>query len=135
MKKNLLLIVIPIVLLTGCYSQTQLSSNDSAKTEEQNKEQQIYQNFVNIKYRDDPVDIANERFEALDTSKSSVVRGAWYDVDNNYMVINLNGTYYHYCGMPIIAWTSLKSADSFGSHYNKYIKGSYDCRNNYVPDY
>ncbi|MBT3705074.1 KTSC domain-containing protein [Candidatus Peregrinibacteria bacterium] len=51
------------------------------------------------------------------------------------MVINLNGTYYHYCGMPSSAWSSFERADSFGTYYNKYIEGDYDCRYNYVPTY
>ena len=64
-----------------------------------------------------------------------MVRGAWYDDENQYMVINLNGTYYHYCGMPESVWNTYEKANSFGSSYNAYIKGNYDCRDNYVPQY
>lgn len=91
--------------------------------------------LVRVAYRSDPVDIADPAFEYLDTSGSSLVRGAWYDADTGYMVINLNGTYYHYCGMPISAWIAFQGASSFGSHYNSSIQGRYDCRVGVVPDY
>jgi len=90
---------------------------------------------VYVKYRDTLVDIGHPRFEYLDTSKSSWVRGAWYDDDNQYMIINLSGVNYHYCGMSKSAWDLFKKASSFGSYYNTYIKGRYDCRTYPVPDY
>jgi len=90
-------------------------------------------NYVDVRYRNDPVDVAS--FEYLNTSRSSWVRGAWYDADNQYMIINLQGTNYHYCGMPSSAWRSFKSASSFGSHYNAFIKSNYDCQYNHPPDY
>ena len=91
--------------------------------------------IIYVKYRRDRVDINHPRWEYLNTSKSSWVRGAWYDDDNDYMIINLSGTYYHYCSLPQSTWNSFKRASSFGSYYNAYIKGDYDCRRNYVPDY
>lgn len=134
MKKIFLPLSI-LFVLSGCVDQSQNQSG----LEEQNiqivEEEQKNQNYVDIKYRDDDVDIADKKFEALDTSKSSFVRGAWYDDGNDYMVINLNGVYYHYCGMPDSTWLNFKKADSFGGHYKKYIKGNYDCRENYVPNY
>jgi len=100
-----------------------------------NQVKRVISNYVDVKYREEPVDIADQEFEELDTSKSSFIRGAWYDEDNDYMIINLDGTYYQYCGMLNRTWASFKTADSFGSHYNKYIKGEYDCRLNKVPNY
>jgi hypothetical protein len=32
-----------------------------------------------VKYRQTPVDVADPRFEYLDTSRSSFITGAWYD--------------------------------------------------------
>ena len=37
-----------------------------------------------VKYRDTPVCL--DEFEYQDTSKSSFVRGAWYDASNDYML-------------------------------------------------
>ncbi len=92
-------------------------------------------NYINIRYRSDNVDIAHPRFEYLNTARSSWIRGAWYDEKNGYMIINLNGVYYHYCSMPRSVWNSFKSASSFGTFYNQRIKGMYDCRIHPVPQY
>lgn len=47
-------------------------------------------NKAYVKYRDLPVCL--ERFTYQDTSKSSFVRGAWYDVSKSYMLLGLSGT-------------------------------------------
>lgn len=91
--------------------------------------------YIYVKYRNDPIDISHPRFEHLDTSKSSLVKGAWYDEENRYMIINLSGTYYHYCSLPITTWSLFKSAGSFGIFYNNFIKSRYDCRTYPVPEY
>lgn len=131
MKKIFLLLSI-VLILAGCGSQGGVASS---AYDQGVSEKQAYHNYVDIKYREDSVDLADARFEYLNTSESSFVNGAWYDNSNLYMVINLSGTYYHYCGMPVGTWSSFGSADSFGTYYNKYIKGNYDCRNNPVPEY
>lgn len=130
--KSLLIIFVLLIsglFLSGCTSvePTQYSSNykNTAHTPR----------YISVKYRNSSVDINHSRWEKIDTSSSSFVNGAWYDSQNRYMIINLNGTYYHYCGLPLSAWSSFKSASSFGSHFNSNIKGRYDCRVNPVPDY
>ena len=70
--------------------------------------------YVNVKYRDDKVNISASNFEPLNKSDSTV-KGAWYDSSNEYMVIKLSGTYYHYCGMPNSAWRDFSSASSLYS--------------------
>jgi KTSC domain len=91
--------------------------------QQQQQEAATGKNVIWVKYRETPVDLADRRFEYLDTSKSSFITGAWYDRNNSYMVIGLQGTYYHYCRMPKDAWDALRAADSFGKHYNAFIKG------------
>jgi KTSC domain len=91
--------------------------------------------IVWVKYRQTPVNVADRCFEYLDTSRSSFITGAWYDGSNSYMVIGLRGTYYHYCRMPSNAWNAFRAADSFGRHYNAFIKGNFDCRLGGVPVY
>jgi hypothetical protein len=88
-----------------------------------------------IKYRNTPVDVGHPRFQYLDTTRSSFVTGAWYDSSNRYMVIGLRGTNYHYCQMPEKVWISFRAADSFGTYYNRFIMGRYDCRLGGVPMY
>lgn len=90
--------------------------------------------IISVKYRNDPIDLNSGDFEYFSTS-SSFVNGLWYDQNNQYMIILLNSTYYHYCGLPLSEWRGFKSAESFGTYYNQRIKGNYDCRKGHVPSY
>ena len=90
--------------------------------------------YVKVKYRDDKVNISSSNFEPLDKSDSTV-KGAWYDSGNEYMVIRLGGTYYHYFGMPGSVWEGLKATSSPYDYYQDDIKGNFDCRENPVPRY
>ena len=94
-----------------------------------------YGPVVKVKYRKTPVDLGHPRFAFKDTSKSSYVRGAWYDGANRYMVIRLKATYYHFCRMPSRSWSQFKAAPSHGRHFSNHIKGHYDCRQGGVPSY
>ena len=94
-----------------------------------------YGPVVKVKYRKTPVDLGHPRFAFKDTSKSSYVRGAWYDGANRYMVIRLKATYYHFCRMPSRSWSQFKAAPSHGRHFSNHIKGRYDCRQGGVPSY
>lgn len=91
-------------------------------------------NLIEIKSSTKPKSEHFYDFEYFPTS-SSFVNGLWYDQSNQYMIILLNSTYYHYCRLPLSEWRSFKSADSFGTYYNQRIKGNYDCRQGYVPSY
>lgn len=90
--------------------------------------------YVKIKYRDDKVNISASNFESLSRSDPTV-KGAWYDDGNEYMVIKLGDTYYHYCGMPGGEWSEFSSSGSLYSYYQDNIKGNFDCRINPVPSY
>ena len=124
LKKGRLLGICVLLLLAGC------ASSNSGESQEQ-----WTPNYLNVKYRADPVDIAAPYFESLGRSDSSVVEGAWFDSENEYLVINLQETVYHYCGIGSSTWSSLKSAESMGSYYQNYIKGNFDCRVFPVPVY
>ncbi len=67
-------------------------------------------------------------FSCTDVERSSFVRRVCYDKANQYMLISLNGVYYHYCAIDAATVASLMSADSVGSYYNATIKGRFDCR-------
>jgi hypothetical protein len=88
--------------------------------------------IVDVKYRG-PVDL--KHFACTNTERSSFIKRICYDHSNGYMVISLNGIYYHYCGIDNETVTSLLEADSMGRFYNSAIKGRFDCRVNRVPDY
>jgi KTSC domain-containing protein len=51
------------------------------------------------------------------------------------MLINLNGTYYHYCLIDNGTVSSLLNAGSMGRFYNASIKGHFDCRVHQAPTY
>jgi hypothetical protein len=86
--------VLVLVLITGFFAQDQNTLAAAATPK----------HVVWVKYRQTPVDLADRRFEYLDTSRSSFITGAWYDGSNSYMVIGLRGTYYFDCrlgGVPV----------------------------------
>jgi KTSC domain-containing protein len=86
---------------------------------------------VHVKYRG-PVDL--KPFVCTDT-ESSFVKRVCYDSANTYMLISLNGTYYHYCEIDGATVLALLSAESKGRYYNASVKGRFDCRVNRVPAY
>jgi hypothetical protein len=92
---------------------------------------------IDVKYRG-TVDL--KTFECRDVNRSSFIQRVCYDKGQSYMVINLNGTYYHYCELPPAAYDALMAAHSMGQFYNQNIKGSgsdgpYDCRTHRLPSY
>jgi len=129
MKKVAFISLILLVVLAGCGATTASAPTNFTNQEYSSSTTSNHvADFVSVKYRSDSVDIADPQFEELDTSKSSFVEGAWYDSDNQYMVIKLDDTYYHYCGMPQNMWREFKKASSFGKKYIASIKGNYDSR-------
>ncbi len=90
--------------------------------------------WVTVKYRDTPVDVS--QMDVLDRSGGDV-RQAWYDRSNRYLVIDLNGTKYHYCAVSPSDWSEFKSADLLEAHYRQhYYQGIHDCREvGMVPSY
>jgi len=92
---------------------------------------------VEVKYRG-PVDL--KPFICQDITRSSFVNRVCYDKPNQYMLIQLRSTYYHYCEIPDRTVAELLNAPSIGKFYNANIKGSgsdgpYDCRSHRSPIY
>lgn len=87
---------------------------------------------VVVKYRG-ALDLSNLHCEWV--TRSSLVQRLCYDPRQSYVVVNLNGTYYHYCGVPASVVTEWRQAASMGRFYNTSIKGRYDCRVGPVPRY
>ena len=92
----------------------------------------IHAESVFVKYRGE-VNLAP--FECTAVAASSVVRRVCYDRRERYMIINLSGTYYHYCEIDNGTVRGLLAADSKGRFFNSEIKGRFDCRVNRVPPY
>ena len=92
---------------------------------------------VNVKYRG-LVDLAPFACETI--TRSSFITRVCYDAANQYMIIKLMQTYYHYCEIDAGTVAALKTAGSMGRYYNANIKGSgqegpFDCRTHRVPNY
>lgn len=87
---------------------------------------------VFVKYRG-AVDLAP--FECELITRSSLIKRLCYDPKESYVIVNLTGTYYHYCEVPAGIVASWYQADSMGRYYNARIKGQYDCRVYRMPLY
>jgi KTSC domain len=92
---------------------------------------------VNVKYRG-IVDL--KPFACTDITRSSFIQRVCYDKTQSYMLIDLRGVYYHYCGLPAAILEAFMAAPSMGQFYNQNIKGSgtdgpFDCRTHRVPEY
>lgn len=96
-----------------------------------------YAEEVHVKYRG-LVDLAP--FVCEEVTRSSFIRRVCYDRNNQYMVILLNSTYYHYCEIDERTVRSLMQAVSMGKFFNTYILGDgtdgpFDCRTHRIPGY
>lgn len=87
---------------------------------------------VYVKYRG-PVDLAP--FNCAWIARSSFIERLCYDSRERYIVVDLQGTYYHYCEVPAAIVDDWKNSDSMGRFYNANIKGRYDCRLLHMPSY
>ena len=87
---------------------------------------------VQVKYRG-PVNLAAFTCEAI--KRSSFIERVCYDAKNTYMLIDLSGTWYHYCEIDQGTVSSLLAAESMGHFFDTSIKGSFDCRTHRVPAY
>ena len=87
---------------------------------------------VFVKYRGE-VDLKPFKCESI--TRSSLVKRLCYDAKEQYVIVSLNGTYYHYCEVPSAVVSSWRQAESMGRFYNQNVKGNFDCRVNRVPAY
>ncbi len=85
--------------------------------------------LLSVKYRDGYVDVSGFLYQ--DTSDSSWITRIWYDEDNDYLIIGLNGINYQYCGVPADVWEDIIDYDKHGSYgktYRQYLNGNYSCQ-------
>jgi len=92
----------------------------------------VHAETVNVKYRG-PVNLAP--FQCEWVTRSSFITRVCYDPREQYMIIGLQGSYYHYCEIDEETVSALRSAQSMGRFYNSGIKGNFDCRSHRMPTY
>lgn len=88
--------------------------------------------WITVKYRATPVDVAAPYFTHA-YGGGDGISDAWYDKANQYLLIGINGTFYHYCRVPEGVWASVSGMSM--SSYRSLLKGSCDCRLGGVPSY
>ena len=95
--------------------------------------------WVDVKYRIDPVNVASGSFQHWVplTSETGNVRQVWYSSKHDYMLIQLGPTVYHYCEFGAIEWNAFLNADDVDRYYKSFIRGLslFDCRNAAVPPF
>jgi hypothetical protein len=93
---------------------------------------------VTVKYQG-PVNLRS--FDCTSVNKSSFVKRVCYEQSKRYMVIDLSGTYYHYCNIDRPTVSGLLAASSMGQFFNARIRsqgaqrGPFDCRDHPVPTF
>lgn len=92
---------------------------------------------VLVKYRGE---VPLDTFQCVTIDCSSLVERVCYDPGQQYMVILLKGTYYHYCEIDQGTVDALLAAESMGRYFLAIIRGSgsdgpFDCRTHPVPAY
>ena len=76
--------------------------------------------------------VSLDNFDCTNTVSSFVNRVCHNDKDD-YVVVLLNTTYYHYCRIPSSTVNSWLNASSKGKFYLSNIKGRFDCRLGGIP--
>ena len=85
---------------------------------------------IYVKFRGN-LDLAPFKCESV--NRSSVVKRLCYDSKEQYAIVNLKGTYYHYCEIPSKGISDRREAPSMGGFYRSQVKGNYDGRVYSVP--
>lgn|GEM_PF-1417180 len=138
--KGLLFILLALALC-GCAADQQPTIGNPEVSDSQAEKRETIPvveqktNYVEVKYRATPVNLAAPGFEYHNTDVSSFIRGAWYDKQNRYLVMNIDGIYYNYCGVLEYVWRGFKESESYGRYFNASIKESFDYKNCVGLDY
>ena len=86
-----------------------------------------------MKFRRSHVDVSG--FDHFEFEDDDELPEAWYDAENEYLLLCLEDTVYHYTRVPADVWTELKGEEDAMSFYEMEIEGNYDARDGGVPSY
>jgi hypothetical protein len=77
-----------------------------------------------------------QQFTCTDIPTSKFLRRVCYDEGKAYLLVELQDTWLHYCGVNQAVVSSFISATSVASFYNSKIRsGPFNCRGKDVPSY
>ncbi len=68
-------------------------------------------------------------------TRNSDTKRLCYDSNERYVIVNLTGTYYHYCDVPSEVVTAWLHADPMNEYYNRHVRRRFDCRLSPAPTY
>lgn len=92
---------------------------------------------VSVKYQG-PVPL--DTFQCADVDRDNNINRVCYDAAQQYMIIKLGRTYYHYCEIDAGTVGNLFAAASMNQYFQSHIRGTgtdgpFDCRTHQVPEY
>lgn len=88
---------------------------------------------VTVKYRNGAC-VPLEKLDCKPTV-STFINQLCYDEKNQYMLLLLKETWYHYCNIPKDEVGRFRGSESLGKFYNQEIKGKFGCAGLSVPNY
>lgn len=124
--------VLVLCVITSCSPSEETQAKDQAQSAQAAAQQENVNESVYVKYRG-PVNLAPFNCEWV--TRSSVIQRLCYDSKEQYVIVSLAGTYYHYCEVPPEIVSQWCEADSIGRYYNAQTKERFDCRVNRMPAY
>jgi hypothetical protein len=90
---------------------------------------------IDVKFHDDSVNVDNGNFVEMDLISSSLVKEIFYDESNQYLLVRVKNTFYHYCNIPQKYIHDWIHASSLGRYYTDIIKGDFGCIGKSIPYY
>ena len=91
--------------------------------------EKLQENFTSYNEAESKIEKAHFNFtDKVNTSKSSwVISARFYSCNkqDGYFILETSKKSYIFQSLPITIWNDFKNAESFGSFYNKFIRGRY----------
>ena len=66
-------------------------------------------------------------FKCETVARSANVKRICYDEPNEYLLVSLNGIWYHFCGVKPATVRAWKQSSSKGRYYNDSVRDNFDC--------
>jgi len=74
-------------------------------------------------------------FKCETVARSANVKRICYDEPRQYLLVSLNGVWYHFCGVTPSTVSAWKQASSKGRYYNDNVRSNFDCTDVPPPSY
>ena len=88
---------------------------------------------VEVKGRRSSLDLTNTQLVQQECKPSMCIGDVYYDGDNEYLVFQVRGTYYHRCGVSEDVVNEWVNSSNLKKYYEDNIKSEYDCAGRPLP--